>query len=104
MTPREQWKAEAREHNVPIDRINDTAKAIYYSNWKELPTGRFPPVWESASDEVRDFVRAQAVRAITTTRTFGSGEEPVNQPAGKDSSGPSYSVEPSHSTAESDRG
>lgn len=60
------WREEAVEHNIPLERVERAAKGIYNANWKELPNHRFPPIWENTSDEVRDFVRRQAVRALST--------------------------------------
>lgn len=60
-----QWKTEAEEHNFSQEAIDIKAKKIYYANWRELPGGRFPPHWEATSEEVRNFVRAQAVRVMT---------------------------------------
>jgi hypothetical protein len=54
-------------------RLETIAKRIYYANWKELPNGRFPPVWENASEGVREFARKQA-RAIEQP---GSENPPV---------------------------
>lgn len=60
------WRAEAREAAIPHDKIEIVAKSIYHANWRELPNDRYPPVWESASEAVQNYVRNQAVRAIRT--------------------------------------
>lgn len=59
----EQWKKEAEQYCIRTADIENIAQSIYYANWKELPNLRFPPCWENVSDEVRDFVMNQAVRA-----------------------------------------
>lgn len=44
-----------------IDRV---ARAIYTTHWRQTPSGNHPPTWENTTEEIRDWVRAQAVSAI----------------------------------------
>ena len=52
------------------DRIERVARAIYMTHWRLPPeamrglTQPAAPVWEDASESVRDWVRAQAVNAV----------------------------------------
>lgn len=45
-----------------FDRCIDVlARELYSTHWKQNPTtGRFPPIWENASKEVKEYVRKQA--------------------------------------------
>lgn len=44
--------------------VNYLAQASYYTNWKELPSGRFPPIWENTSEEVREFTRIRIISIL----------------------------------------
>ena len=48
------------------DEIDQVAKAIYATHWRK-PS----PDWEEASEEVRDWVSAQALSAINALRATG---------------------------------
>jgi len=55
----EDWAALAREYGLDPAVIERKAKFTYMSRYKELPNGNFPPVWENASQEVRNWMRRQ---------------------------------------------
>lgn len=53
-----------------MDKVERVARAIYMTHWDPGPESkrgldhRFPPMWDAASAEVKNWVRAQAVSAI----------------------------------------
>jgi len=49
--------------NEDFMAIEAAAKRACYANYKVLPNGNHPPVWENTSEEVREWVRRQ-VRSI----------------------------------------
>lgn len=59
-----QWRGEAAAAGIPFHHVEAAARAGYAANWKELPQGRFPPIWENASNEVRDWMRNKSVRSL----------------------------------------
>jgi hypothetical protein len=44
--------------------VNHLSQAWYYTHWKELPSGKFPPIWENTTEEVRDFVRVRITSVL----------------------------------------
>jgi hypothetical protein len=45
-------------------RIERIAKIIYYTKWKELPSGNFPPIWENTSESIRNWTRDRAACVV----------------------------------------
>jgi len=58
-------------------KLDVVAQAIYYANWRRLATGNFPPRWESTSEEIREFVRRQARKAIEALEDQPNGGKSV---------------------------
>jgi hypothetical protein len=60
------------------ERVDGVARAIYMTHWREGDEARgirAAPVWENASDPVKDHVRAQARAALAYLRRL-IDEEP----------------------------
>jgi hypothetical protein len=59
------WLAVAIRHNLDRRRLERVAERIYYANWRELRSERFPPSWDATSSVVRDFVRNQSAAVLS---------------------------------------
>ncbi len=54
-------------------KIENAAKRAYYANMRgELPNGRLPPIWENASDAVRDYMRNMVRKVL-----FGNSRDEI---------------------------
>lgn len=46
------------------DDIEGIAMGLYYLDWKQLPSGNFPPTWENTTNEIREWMRDQVRKEL----------------------------------------